>query len=39
MTREELLDAMFAAWRADIDSVPFTHDNHWVGDQTTEVPR
>lgn len=31
--------ALFADYVADIDSVPFAHDNQWVGDQTPEVPR
>lgn len=31
--------ALFDQWREEIDSVPFAHDNQWVGDQTPEVPR
>jgi hypothetical protein len=35
---DELME-LFAAMRADNDAEPFAHDNQWVGDQTTEVPR
>lgn len=31
MTRDPLLD-LFELWRADIDSVPYTHETQSVGD-------
>ncbi len=36
------IDALFAVWQADIDSVPFAHEDYWmdqVGDLRTEETR
>ena len=32
MTDRELLD-LFAAWRDDIDSVPYAHEQEWTADR------